>query len=197
MLREIARKKDTDCSEFKPFSEKIRFVGVTFNNFTPIDIDESCGFVESTRTTLLRLYYALFTKDIDWRDCCLKFKNFLDQNCDLKFKKELQDLIEEHYKKKNEKLVVLFDEISKIDNLKNSAVTSDWVRRYVSEICDMKTYFHACIFSVSDFELIDTESILTPGANRPVICIGKLPPLTKEQTLTLLAPAIEGLFTCE
>ncbi len=196
LLREIARKIDTDCTNFQPFSDSIRFVGVTFNSPTSIDTNHSYGLVDHTRPTLLRLYYALFTKDINWDAYCDLFRDFLGKswNADIKFRKELEDLIEEHYKKKNEKLVVLFDEITKIDDLANCTVSSEMVRETVSYYCSSNIYIRACIFSVLDFKTFNTDHMLTPGANRPVISISILPKLTKDQTLELLAPAIEGLL---
>ncbi len=200
-LREIAFKKESDCSEF-PIATNVDFVGITFNGSTPISEDGAyLMYVEQDQhakiVVLARIYFALFTKDITWAEFVLELGKHLKILDFVSFLEEILLLIRENYLKKQRYLVLLFDEIKDIEKVTVNwnqpiSITATDVRQTVCVMCDNRDFFHQCIFSVLDFTPLYPE-VYSTKSNRPVVRIGTLSLLSKQSVRSLWTPVFDKL----
>ena len=203
----MSRKLPRDCGEFSAKeANEVEFVGISFYSSTSVDSDNvylsrlSNPFLINSLPVLVRIYFCLFT------EASLKFEEFISvlENYFLqaenvgKFESELRDLMHRRYYAEGKTVVLLFDELTKIDHAKEyqnerfSKPISEYVRSYVSKQADNNEYFSMCLLSVLNMDVISvTKKVFTSG--RLCVSVGSLQNLSQAQTDSLFANNLYNL----
>ncbi len=122
----MSRKLQRDCGGFATEANKVELVGISFNSSTPVDSDIAYLSSLSDPTlinslpVLVRIYFCLFTKEsFDYENFTDMLKEYFlrDENV-AKFKSELITLLQRRFYDKGKTVVLLFDELTKIDTAK-------------------------------------------------------------------------------
>jgi hypothetical protein len=210
LLRELARKLPHDCSEITDIANIVEFVGISFNSATPIGQDDIylkiVGYEHVNYLPVLtRIYFCLFTKrTLKWEFFTHLLNEYfsLGSNNVKKFRTELESLVETRFRNASDidnaenvtqtvsmekKLVLLFDEITKIDVCTEYKIKttekplSEQVRAYTCMKADQNEVFSLCLMSVLNIEVVDLAAKIATDSGRLCVSVGQLTQLNEDQ----------------
>ncbi len=200
----------------------VEFVGISFNSDTPISQDKTylsiVGYEHvNCLPVLTRIYFCLFTNGtLTWASFTHLLKRYFSQDSNNveSFKTELESLVKIRFMnvsdidnadnaagtvRMEKKLVLLFDEITKIDvctEYQSSSETkplSEQVRSYTCRKADENTLFSLCLMSVLNIEVVDIAARIETPSGRLCISVGPLTLLTEEQCNKLFGAILPKL----
>lgn len=203
----MSRKLPRDCGQFAAEANKVEFVGISFNSSTPIDSDNvylsrlSDPTLINSLPVLVRIYFCLFTKaSLKFEEFISMLENyFLQAGNVVKFKSELKDLMHRRFYDKGKIVVLLFDELTKIDVVveyqkeRFSKPISDYVRSFVCKQSDQNEYLSICLLSVLNMDVISASKKVFTPSGRTCENVGSLKHLSQSQTNSLFSNILSKL----